>query len=482
MDRRFIFLVIVAAFLSACATSPRIVKLSPPGDPLEESLYAGEELYLKDFAVKNKASGDTRESEAALRAQFVEYLSKHGKFAKIIDATAPGFVVPPGALAMKVEIRISIRDDHMTYNKAILGMYLLWSIYPRSGTVTVIGDATTFRGGRTVSSRSRTGTQDFSYILYGGVRTGPIQKAFKASYEDVFAHISIPMRPEGGPGVSKAELEGLVKASVERATKKDEKIYASDVDKALYKARENPNDFAVIVGIESYQQVPPADFGERDAQAVREHLAALGFPQRNIVHLAGNMATKSNMEKYLEHWLPEKVNEASKVVFFFSGHGAPDIDSKQAFLVPWDGDVKFIQQTGYPVKRLYAKLNALKAKQVLVALDSCFSGAGGRSVLPKGARPLVTRVDEGGEQLGKLVILSASEGDEIALSDDQQGHGLFTYHLLKGLNTKGGAATVKSLYDYLVPRVQDAARQQNRDQTPRLFAVDDSLSGMALNR
>jgi uncharacterized caspase-like protein len=290
------------------------------------------------------------------------------------------------------------------------------------------------------------------------------------------------MRPEGGPGVSKAELEGLVKASVDKATKKEEKVYASDVDKAIYKAPENPDDFAVIVGIETYQQVPQADFGERDAQAVREHLAALGFPQRNIVHLAGNMATKSNMEKYLEHWLPEKVNEASKVVFFFSGHGAPDIDSKQAFLVPWDGDVKFIQQTGYPVKRLYAKLNALKAKQVLVALDSCFSGAGGRSVLPKGARPLVTRVDEGEEQLGKLVILSASEGDEIALSDDKQGHGLFTYHLLKGLNAKGGAATVKSLYDYLVPRVQDGARQQNRDQTPRLFAADDSLSAMALNR
>ncbi|MCR4297115.1 MAG: peptidase C14, partial [Elusimicrobia bacterium] len=115
-------------------------------------------------------------------------------------------------------------------------------------------------------------------------------------------------------------------------------------------------------------------------------------------------------------------------------------------------------------------------------LDSCFSGAGGRSVLPKGARPLVTRVDEGGEQLGKLVILSASEGDEIALSDDKQGHGLFTYHLLKGLNTKGGEATVKSLYDYLVPRVQDGARQQNRDQTPRLFAADDNLSAMPLNR
>ncbi len=482
MLRRLFPVVLAAVFLSACASSPRIVKLDPPGEPLEESLYAGEDLYLKAFTVKNKASGDTPEAEAGLRAQFIEYLSKHGKFAKIVDATAPGVKAPPGALAMSVDLQIAIRDDHLSYNKALLSMYLLWSVYPRSGSVTVIGQATTSRAGRTVSSKSWTGTQEFSYVFFGGVRTGPIQQAFKACYEDVFAHISIPMRSEGGPGVSKAELEGLVQASVDRANKKEEKVYNSDVDKAAYKAPENPDDFAVVVGIEKYLQVPQADYGERDAQTVREHLSALGFPQRNIVHLAGNMATKSNMEKYLEHWLPEKVKESSKVVFYFSGHGAPDIDSQQAFLVPWDGDVKFLQQTGYPLKRLYAQLNALKAKEVLVALDSCFSGAGGRSVLPKGARPLVTRVDEGVEQMGKLVILSASEGDEIALSDDQQGHGLFTYHLLKGLNEKGGAATVKSLYDYLVPRVQDGARRQNRDQTPKLFAVDDRLSAMSLNR
>ncbi|MBI5623651.1 MAG: caspase family protein [Elusimicrobia bacterium] len=474
--------VLAAAFLSACASSPRIVHLSPPGESLEESHFAGEELYLKEFTVKNKASSDTKEAEAGLRAQFIEHLLKQGRFSKVVDATSPGMPVPPGSLSMSAGLQLSIQDDHMSYNKAILSMYTLWSIYPRKGSVTIIGNATTSRAGRTLSSRSWTSMQEFSYVLFGGLRTGPIQEAFKACYEDIFTHISVPMSPEGGPGVSKGELETLVKASVEKATRKEEKAYDSDADKATYKAPESPDDFAVVVGIEKYMQVPQADFGERDAQSMREHLSALGFPQRNIVHLSGSMATKSNLEKYLEHWLPEKVNESSKVVFYFSGHGAPDIDSKQAFLVPWDADVKFLRQTGYPLKKLYAQLNGLKAKEVLVVLDSCFSGAGGRSVLPKGARPLVAQVDEGLEQLGKLVILSASEGSEIALSDDKQGHGLFTYHLLKGLNEKMGASTVKALYEYLVPRVQDGARQQNRDQTPKLSAADAGLGAMSLGR
>ena len=101
-------------------------------------------------------------------------------------------------------------------------------------------------------------------------------------------------------------------------------------------------------------------------------------------------------------------------------------------------------------------------------------------MLPKGARPLVTKVDEGAESMGGLVVLSASEGDEISLSDERQGHGLFTYHLLKALNEKNGRSTVKGLYDYLVPRVQDGARQQNRDQTPRLIAADEALASMSL--
>ncbi|MFI5345894.1 MAG: caspase domain-containing protein [Elusimicrobiota bacterium] len=244
----------------------------------------------------------------------------------------------------------------------------------------------------------------------------------------------------------------------------------SDVDEPAYKAGEDANKFALVVGVENYETLPPADYAERDAASVRRHLLALGYPQRNVIYLTGQKAGKSGIEKYVESWLPRNVDENSSVFVYFSGHGSPDVKSGQAYLMPWDADAKFVESTGYPLKRLYQNLAALKAKRVLVALDSCFSGAGGRSVIAKGARPLMTHVEESLPSTDKMAVLAAASGDEITGSADAEGHGLFTYYLLKGLNERGGSVTVKSLYDYVRPQVQDAARRDNRDQTPQLLS------------
>ena len=239
------------------------------------------------------------------------------------------------------------------------------------------------------------------------------------------------------------------------------------------------DDYAVIVGIEKYPDLPAATYAERDASAARNFIRAMGVPERNIMFLAGNRATKTGMEKVLEAWLPNNVSEKSRVYFYYSGHGAPDTKTGDAYLVPSDGDPQYLAQTGYPLKRLYAKLGALKAKSVLVALDSCFSGAGGRSVLAKGTRPLVGKVDMAVQTEGKVSVISASAGDQISGANDEAGYGLFTYNFLQGLNGAAkdaqGQVTLKSLYGYLKPRVQDDARRGNRDQTPQLQGGGDDL-------
>ena len=112
-----------------------------------------------------------------------------------------------------------------------------------------------------------------------------------------------------------------------------------------------------------------------------------------------------------------------------------------------------------------------------MAMDSCFSGAGGRSVLAKGSRPLVNKIEKISEVDDKIVSFSAAAGDQISGTMDDQGHGAFTYFLLKGLGGEagaGGKVTVKALYDYLSPKVADAARRQNRDQTPQLMSAEEA--------
>ena len=253
----------------------------------------------------------------------------------------------------------------------------------------------------------------------------------------------------------------------------------SEVDKPVYKALpQDPDKFAVIVGVEKYSGgLPDALFARRDAESMREHLIALGYPARNVILLTNERASRAGLAKNLETWLPRVVNERSTVFFYYSGHGAPDPKSGRAYLVPADGDPQYLADTAYPASRLYEQLSALKAKRVIVVLDSCFSGAGGRSLLAKGTRPLVSQIQSGfaGE---RVVAMTASEADQISGTADDQGHGLFTYFLLKGLNgaaaDASGAVTMKSLYDYLSPQVADAARRDNRDQTPQLLSADPS--------
>lgn len=247
----------------------------------------------------------------------------------------------------------------------------------------------------------------------------------------------------------------------------------------VYKSGEKTDHFAMVVGIENYSSLPSARFAERDAADMAEHFGALGVPRRNIVHLAGSQATLTGLKKYLQAWLPKNVTPSSRVYFYFSGHGAPDAASGNAYLVPWDGDPSYLAESAYPLSQLYSDLGRLPAASVLVALDACFSGAGGRSVLAKGARPLVAKVDMGQVPGDKMTLLAAASGNEITSAVDAEGHGMFTYFLLKGLNgaakDSSGRVTVKGLYDYLKPHVQDEARRQNREQTPTLQAARDTI-------
>jgi len=249
-------------------------------------------------------------------------------------------------------------------------------------------------------------------------------------------------------------------------------IVKSDVDELpVMQAKPNKNAYAIVIGVEKYRQkLPKADYADNDARIMAEYLTkVMGYPEENIVTLINDRAAKSDFEKYLGKWLPNNVEKDSSVFIYYSGHGAPNPKTGDAYLVPYDGDPSFIEETGYPLKRLYAKLDMLQAKEIIVVLDSCFSGAGGRSVLAKGARPLVMNMDKQVLHSDRIAILSAAAGNQISSTHDKKGHGLFTYFLLKGI--KEGNTQLGTLYNYLKPQVERIARKTyNNEQTPGLIA------------
>ena len=260
----------------------------------------------------------------------------------------------------------------------------------------------------------------------------------------------------------------------------------SDVDEPpAGKAGPNRNSYAIVIGIEQYRQkLPRADFAAHDARIVTDYLTKmLGFPEGNVVTLLNDRALKSDLEKYFEKWLGNNVEAGGTVFVYYSGHGAPDLKSGSAYLVPYDGDPAFIDQTGYSLKRMYEALAKLPAKKIIVALDSCFSGAGGRSVVAKGARPLVMHLADALPLPRNMVVMSAARGDQASSTYDEKGHGLFTYFMLKGMKTRDvtgrdGTLEVEDLFGYIKPQVEQIARKQyNNEQSPQLMRPKENQEG-----
>ncbi len=252
---------------------------------------------------------------------------------------------------------------------------------------------------------------------------------------------------------------------------------SSDVDELPSKKAKAKNAYAIVIGIETYRQkLPPADFAVRDASTITEYLTkVLGYPEENVITLLNDRALQSDLAKYFEKWLPNNVEQGNTVFVYYSGHGAPNPKTGDAYLVPYDGDPTFITETGYSLKRMYDALGKLPAKEIIIALDSCFSGAGGRSVIAKGSRPLVVNLQTNIVLSKNMTVLSASSDDQTSSAYAEKGHGLFTYFLLKAIKNedvvrKDGSLKIEDLYDYLKPQVERVARKQyNNEQMPQLI-------------
>jgi hypothetical protein len=207
-------------------------------------------------------------------------------------------------------------------------------------------------------------------------------------------------------------------------------LQTSDVDVLpVTKTSLRKNAHAVVIGLERYRsELPQASHAEQDARVVARYLSGtMGYDEGNIALLLNDRATKGDMEKYFETWLPNRVESEDTVFVYFSGHGAPNAKTGEAYLVPYDGDPVFLHNTGYPLSRLYQSLANLPAKEVVVVLDSCFSGAGGRSVIAKGMRPIITEMKSPLLGKGKTIVLAASSGQQVSSTYEQKAHGLMTY-------------------------------------------------------
>lgn len=101
--------------------------------------------------------------------------------------------------------------------------------------------------------------------------------------------------------------------------------------------------------------------------------------------------------------------------------------------------------------------------------------------MPRGARPLITVVRiPYPTPYRNLTVFGASRGNQISGDLPNQGHGIFTYYFLRGLEGQAKShreVTVKSLDRYLSERVPLAFRHHydSGEQNPVFYGDSDGV-------
>lgn len=236
------------------------------------------------------------------------------------------------------------------------------------------------------------------------------------------------------------------------------------------------NTFAVIIGNENYQRVAPVQYAANDAATFATYCQkTLGIPQKNIRGYKN--ATYGTLLAALKDL--QEIATAYKgnidVIFYYAGHGIPSESDLSAYLLPVDADGTQVEAC-LSTKKLYNTLNSLGARQVVVLMDACFSGAQRGNGMLASARGVALKVKNDVPQ-GNMVVFTAANGQQTAYPYQEKGHGMFTYFLLKKLQDTKGNVTLGDLVDYVSEQVaQQSVVVNKHSQTPTVIPATE-LSG-----
>ncbi|NLK50106.1 MAG: hypothetical protein GX294_05605 [Candidatus Cloacimonetes bacterium] len=256
-----------------------------------------------------------------------------------------------------------------------------------------------------------------------------------------------------------------------------------DIERDIPQRTEDKNRWGVIIGIENYRNVSPVSYAHRDAQWMKEYfMKVLGIPAANLYMKTDDAATLGELKAVFDKggWLGKNAGKAnSEIYIYFSGHGVPDADGKQAYLLPYDGNPNYAFSTAYRLEQFYDNLSQIKAKNITVFLDSCFSGANRESEIILADARAVFIVADPQATAKHVSVFSAANGNQISSGYADMQHGLFSYFLMKGLRGEADSnndkkITQKELYEYLQENVSTQARRMGREQDPTLQSHDQS--------
>lgn len=255
----------------------------------------------------------------------------------------------------------------------------------------------------------------------------------------------------------------------------------SDVDKDIPETgKKNTNTFALIVANENYKNVANVSSALHDGQTFTEYCEkTLGIPASQIVFLTD--ATFGDFWSEFENLKGRIANrpENIDVILFYSGHGLPDNDTKEAYLMPVDAQPQH-SRTMIKLQEVYDGLGKLPNASVYAFMDACFSGSAresGQKDTPVVAARGVALKHRDVDPSGNVFVLSAADAQQTAFPYEEKDHGMFTYWLLKKLQESKGGASLEEISKYVRDKVSATSQEINRREQTPTYKATGKLSG-----
>ncbi len=279
------------------------------------------------------------------------------------------------------------------------------------------------------------------------------------------------------------------------------------------------NRFALVAGVGQFKYgINTLKYAVKDATSFYQFLIDPkrgGFPKENVLFLKDNTATRNNILKALDK-IKAKAEVDDLVTIYISSHGTPPDKFGGVHIVTYDTEVKpreKVWHTALTESILRDFVESIRAKRLVMILDTCYSNGAYRSVpgfLPPGGKSLGMDDEEGygiSKEYGKrllgakdiileeepikatsqgsgwgMVLIGASGSGEKSWESYTLHNSIFTYYFLDGLNRYNGS--IENAFYYAKPLVSQRVKEEKGsdiNQNPQVMATHKNWD-MSLKR
>ena len=238
--------------------------------------------------------------------------------------------------------------------------------------------------------------------------------------------------------------------------------------------------WAVLIGVNGYHESLGAlRFSCEDARLMQETLISeiCGFAQDDTLLLTDEsprdrQPTYGNIHSWLASWLGHAGKDDMALVYF-AGHGR-EVDGR-AVLAPIDATLDSMNMTGIPIAYIRDLLQRSRARQKVLILDACHSGAGrdAAAMTPT----FQTELDEG----EGIYTIASCGADQVSHEWPEKGHGLFTWYLTRAVSQVApkpdGIVSLDDVYRWTRDHVREWSLRKRISQNPiRICHVDGMIA------